>query len=448
MIVPDTKYAKAEDGTHIAYQVIGEGPSDLIFVPWWWNHLDSQWDDPLIAHFLARLARFSRLILFDMRGIGLSDPASVRELPTLELWMGDAVAVLDAVGSTQTIVFGHGDGGLVAMLLAATHPERVSGLILADSYALLAADEGYDGWDPSVLDGMLAGFADWWGSGNEDWVRLVAPSQANNEAFRGQIARHERRSVSPGAAAAMQLVIGHLDVRQILPAISSPSLVLLHKKNAYMPAFFGRYLAQRIPNARLVELNGADHLYWIGDADAALDEIERFVTGARSGPRPERILATVLFTDIEASTTRAAVLGDLRWSRVLERHDALVRRQLQRFRGTEIKTLGDGFLALFDGPARAIACANAIRDGVRQIGLETRCGVHTGEVEMTNGDNDVAGMAVHIGQRISSLAGAGEVFVSRTVVDLVVGSGLQFTDRGEHELKGVPGAWRIFAVDA
>ncbi len=445
MTMPHTQYTRADDGAHIAYQVVGEGPSDLIFVPWWWNHLDSQWDDPLIAHFLDRLARFSRLILFDMRGIGLSDPASLSELPTLERWMGDAVAVLDAVGSTEAAVLGHGDGGLVAMLLAATHPERVSGLILADSYALLAADEGYDGWDHSLLDGVLAGFADLWGSGDKGWVRLVAPSQADNEAFRDQLARHERRSVSPGAAATMQLVIGHLDVRHVLSAISAPCLVLLHQDNAYVPAFFGRYLAERIPNARLVELSGADHLYWIGDADAALDEIERLVTGARSVPRPERVLATVLFTDIEGSTTRAAVLGDLRWSHVLERHDALVRRELQRFRGIEIKTLGDGFLAVFDGPARAIACANAIRDGVREIGLEVRAGIHTGEVEMTN--NDVAGMAVHIGQRISSLAGAGEVLVSRTVVDLVVGSGLQFTDRGEHVLKGVPGPWRIFAVN-
>ena len=444
MAVPHTHYARADDGAHIAFQVVGEGPLDLIFIPWWWNHLDSQWDDPLIAHVLGRLAQFSRLILFDMRGVGLSDPASLKELPTLERWTSDAVAVLDAVGSTQAVVLGHGDGGLVAMLLAASHPDRVSGLVLVDAYALLAAADGYEGWDPALLDRILAGFANFWGSGSEAWVRLIAPSQAGDEAFCEQLARLERRSVSPGAATAMQVTIGHLDVRPALPAISAPTLVLTHCDNAYIPSHFSRYLAARIADARLVELAGGDHLYWTGDPDATLDQIEQFATGARSQSRAERVLATVLFTDIEGSTTRAAELGDLRWAQVLEHHNALVRRQLERFRGREINTTGDGFLALFDGPARAIACACAIRDAVRQIGLEVRAGLHTGEVELS--ENDVAGIAVHIGQRVSSLAAAGEVLVSRTVVDLVVGSGLHFTDRGEHQLKGVPGSWRIFTV--
>ncbi len=439
-----TRYTKADDGAHIAFQVVGEGPLDLIFIPWWWNHLDSQWDDPLIAHFLDRLAQFSRLILFDMRGVGLSDPAPLNDLPTLERWMSDAVAVLEAADSTKAVVLGHGDGGLIALLLAATFPERVSGLVLLDAYALLVAADGYDGWDHSTLDTVLAGFSDFWGTGDRSWVQTVAPSQAENEAFREQLARLERRSVSPGAAAAMQMTIGHLDVRAALPAISAPTLVLAHHDNAYMPIHFSHFLTAQIADARFEELDGGDHLYWLGNADATLDHIEQFVTGDRSAPRAERVLATVLFTDIEGSTTRAAELGDLRWAQVLDRHNAVVRRQLARFRGREIKTTGDGFLVLFDGPARAINCACSIRDAVRQIGLEVRAGLHTGEVEMT--DTDVAGIAVHIGQRVSSLAAAGEVLVSRTVVDLVVGSGISFTGRGEHQLKGVPGAWKLFAV--
>jgi class 3 adenylate cyclase len=443
---PRTRYAKTDDGAQIAYQVVGDGPLDLIFIPWWWNHLESQWDDPLIAHFLDRLAGFARLILFDMRGIGLSDPASLNDLPTLERWTRDAKAVLDAAGSARAMVLGHGDGGLVAILFAATHPERTSGLILVDAYALLAADDGYEGWEPEFLDTMLAAFADVWGTGDPAWVSAVAPSEAGNEVFGDRLGRLERGSVSPGAAAAMQLAIGHLDVRPILPAISAPTLVLLHRDNFYMPAMFGRYLGQRIPDAKLVELDGGDHLYWVGDADATLDEIEQFATGARSQPRAERVLATVLFTDIAGSTIRAAELGDLRWGEVLEAHNAVVRRLLERFRGREVKVMGDGFLAVFDGPARAIACACAIRDGVRQLGLNVRAGLHTGEIETS--DTDVAGMAVHIAQRVSSLAEPSEVLVSRTVVDLVIGSGIEFSDRGEHQLRGVPNAWRIFAVNA
>ena len=444
MARPEVHYAKTHDGAHIAYQVIGDGPVDLVFVPWWWNHLEGQWDDPLISHFLDRLASFSRLILFDMRGIGLSDPASLNDLPTLEQWMDDAKAVLDAAGSTRAILLGHGDGGLVAMLFAATYPERSLGLILVDAYALLSTTEDYEGWDPELLDGMLAAFADLWGTGHIGWVSAVAPSQASNETFRNHLARLERLSVSPGAAAAMQLVIGHLDVRPALPAISAPTLVLLHQDNLYMPALFGRYVAEHIAGATLVELEGGDHLFRVGNPDVTLDEIEQFVTGSRSQPRAERVLATVLFTDIVDSTGLAAQLGDERWRELLDRHRGLVRRQLERFRGREVKTLGDGFLALFDGPARAIAGACAIRDAVGQLGLSLRAGLHTGEIE-TEG-SDVAGLAVHIGQRVSSLAQPDEVLVSRTVVDLVAGSGIRFSDRGEHDLKGLPGSWKLFAV--
>jgi class 3 adenylate cyclase len=291
---------------------------------------------------------------------------------------------------------------------------------------------------------MLGAFEAFWGSGELGWVTAVAPSQAPNEAFREQVARLERLSVSPGAAAAIQLVIGHLDVRPVLPSISAATLVLHHRENFYMPLLFGQYLGSHIDDAKFVELDGGDHLYWVGNPEATLGEVEQFVTGARSQPRHERVLATVLFTDIAGSTSLAAELGDVRWREVLDRHNDVVRRQLERFQGRAVKTTGDGVLATFDGPARAIACACAIRDGSRQLGLGVRAGIHTGEIELVN--SDVAGLAVHIGQRISSLADVGEVFVSRTVVDLVVGSGIQFDDRGEHELRGVPGTWRLFAV--
>ena len=446
MVFPRTRYAKAGDGAHIAFQVVGEGLTDLIFVPWWWNHLESQWDDPLIAHFLNRLASFSRLLLFDMRGIGLSDPAPLNDLPTLERWTADAVAVLDAAGSSEAVVLGHGDGGLVAVLLAATKPRRCSGLILLDAYARLKSDQGYEGWDPDFLDQGMATFSTFWGSGDLGWATLVAPSQAPNEDFRNQLARLERVSVSPGGASAMQQVIGHLDVRAALSSISAATLVLHHRDNIYMPLLFGQYLASHVDQAAFVELDGGDHLYWVGNPDQALDEIEQFITGARSEPRSERILATVLFTDIAGSTTRASQLGDERWREVLDRHNHVVARQLDRFRGRQVKTTGDGVLATFDGPARAIACACAIRDGARQLGIGVRAGIHTGEIELVG--SDVAGLAVHIGQRISSLAHNGEVLVSRTVVDLVVGSGIRFSDRGEHELKGVPGRWQLHAVEA
>jgi class 3 adenylate cyclase len=446
MPAPRTSYAKTDDGTHIAYQVVGEGPVDLVFVPWWWNHLESQWDDPLIAHFLTRLASFSRLILFDMRGVGLSDPVPMNDLPTLERWMRDAKTVLDAAGSSRATVLGHGDGGLIALLLAATHPERCSGLVLLDAYARLIADDGYAGWDAPVVDAAMRSFEHFWGTGDEEWVKAVAPSQAAKEPFREQLARLERHSVSPGAATAVQMLIGHLDVRPVLPSISAPTLVLAHRDNFYISAMYGRYLASHIAAARLVELDGADHLYWVGNPDAVLDEIEQFVTGARSEPRRERVLATVLFTDITGSTDAASELGDERWRAVLDRHDDLVRRQIERFGGQLVKLTGDGVLATFDGPARGIACACAIRDGARQIGLSVRAGIHTGEIETVG--SDVAGLAVHIGQRISSLANDGEVLVSRTVVDLVVGSAIQFTDRGEHELKGLPNKWQVFAVSS
>ena len=360
---PDVATPRPTTAAHIAYQVVGDGPIDLIFIPWWWNHLESQWDDPLISHFLDRLAGFSRLILFDMRGIGLSDPASLNDLPTLERWMGDAKAVLDEVGSSQTMVLGHGDGGLVAMLFAATYPERTSGLVLVDAYALLAADEGYEGWDPEFLDEMLAGFADVWGSGDPGWVSAIAPSQAANEAFCDQRDQLERDRTSRVCACGSCSAISMCARPWCWPSRLPPSCCCTG--TFHMPALFGRYLAEHIPDAKLVELEGGDHLDWVGNPDATLNKIEQFVTGTRAQPRAERVLATVLFTDIASSTSRAAELGDERWSALLERHHDVVRQQLERFGGREVKTTGDGFVATFDGPARAIACACSMRDAVK-----------------------------------------------------------------------------------
>ncbi len=360
--------------------------------------------------------------------------------------MTDAKAVLDAAESSRANVLGHGDGGLVAMLLAASYPERISGVIIQDGYALLTSDDDYEGWDPDVLASFVESIADLWGSGHEGWVYSIAPSQSENEVFRERLARMERLSVSPGAAAALQRVIVHLDVRPVLPTISAPTLVLLHRDNLYIQALFGRYLAEQIPDAKLVELDGGDHLYWVGDPDAALDEIEQFVTGTRPQMRVDRVLATVLFTDIVGSTETLIAMGDERWSELLSMHHEIVRRELDLFDGQEVDTAGDGFFALFDGPARAIRCALGIRDKLRAAGIDIRAGVHTGEIERAG--QDVRGVAVHIGARVAAKAGRGELLVSRTVVDLVAGSGIVFTDRGEHELKGVPGSWRIFAVDA
>jgi class 3 adenylate cyclase len=438
---PNTRYAQS-GSVQIAYQVVGEGPVDLLFSPWWWNNLDTQWDDPLVAAFLERLASFSRLILFDQRGVGLSDPVPLAELPTLEQWMDDMRAVLDAVGSSSAAVLGHGDGGLVSILFAATFPERTSALVLVDSCARLRQDGDYSGWLDEGVDFFLHEFRTTWGSGA--LIPFLAPELVGDEAFRERLARAERLSVSPTAAVAIQRVILDSDVRGALGTVSAPTLVLHRKDNTYAPAVWGRYLAEHIDGARYVELPGGQHLYWLGASAALLDEVEEFVTGRRNPVRIERVLATVLFSDIVGSTARAAELGDHAWSELLERYRSTVRSYLERFRGQEINTRGDDFLITFDGPARAIRCAHAITDAVGALGVAIRSGLHTGEVELI--DDDIGGIAVHIGARVSAIAQSGEVLVSRTVVDLVAGSGITFDDRGEHELKGVPGSWRLFSA--
>ncbi len=441
-------YARAPDGAHIAYQVAGEGAVDVVMFRTHWHSIDAMWDEPSFARFLRRLGSFARVILFDKRGTGLSDPLSALDPPALELWVEDARAVLAAVGSEHAVPLAFASGGLEAMLFAATHPEQTSALVLINCYAL-SAMRG----KPMFVGGMLVhdpedldDEAQYVEQTPVDSLRIVAPSAVDDDDFVRWFQRGRQRSASPAVMIALGRVHMLADVRHVLPSISAPTLVLHSADNLYRPSDHGRYLAKHIPVAKLVELPSADHLFWAGNIDPFVDEIEEFLTGVRPAPEPDRVLATVLFTDIVASTERTAELGDRKWKEMLERHNASVRRQLERFRGREVNTTGDGFLATFDGPARAVQCASAIRLAIHQVGLEVRAGIHTGEVELLGGD--IAGIAVHIAQRVQSLAEPGEILVSSTVVDLVAGSGLEFDDRGEHELKGVPRAWRLYAVKA
>jgi class 3 adenylate cyclase len=439
---PETRYARSGD-VNIAYQVVGDGPLDLVYVHGWISNVDLMWDEPSYARFLQRLASFSRLVLFDKRGTGLSDPVPFDELPSLEQRMDDVRAVMDAVGSERAALLGHSEGGNMSALFSATYPERTAALVLVGCYAKRVWSEDYP-WAPEWKDRRreIEETERTWV--DPEMVRSLAPSRADDAAFVAWLTRYLRASASPRTAAQLLRMNTMIDVRDVLPTIRVPTLLLYRTGDRDVRVEEGRYIASRIPDARLVELSGADHLMYAGDSGAILDEIEGFLTGARHGPEPDRQLVTVLFTDIVGSTELAVRLGDRAWREVLDRHHALVRRELGRWRGREVDTAGDGFLATFDGPARAIRCATAVAANVRELGLEIRAGVHTGEVEI--GGGTVRGVAVHIGARVAGLAGAGEVLVSRTVVDLVAGSGLGFTDRGEYELKGIPGGWRLFAA--
>ena len=441
-MTPETKYAKSGD-LHIAYQIVGEGPVDLIFVHGWISHIEILWEEPSVARFFQRLASFTRLILLDKRGTGLSDPVPLDQLPTLEQRMDDVRAVMDAAGSKRAILCGTSEAGALNLLFAATYPDRCAGLILINSYARLAWSEDYPYGIPAAdAEALLKAIAADWGKGIA-FEALVA-SQANNEAMRKWWARYQRLAASPGTAVTLLRRAYETDTRGVLSAINVPTLVLHKKGDPFTGLEHGRYLAENISNAKFVELAGVDHLFFAEDSDPMVEEMQEFVTGARAAAEPERVLATILFTDLVGSTARAAKLGDAAWRDLLNRHHTIIRRQLAAFRGQEIKTLGDGFLASFDGPARAIRCACAITDGIREIDLEVRAGVHTGECELVDGE--LGGIAVHIGARVARVAGPSEVVVSSTVRDLVAGSGLQFEERGAHTLKGVPGEWTLFAV--
>ena len=445
---PETRYARSGD-VSVAYQVVGDGPLDLVAVPGFVSHVEWAWEEPSVARYLRRLASFSRLLLFDKRGTGLSD--RIAGVSTLEERMDDIRAVMDAVGSEHAVIFGASEGGPLAALFAATYPERTSALILYGTFASVVRQPDYP-WKrtPEELRRLIEERArtihETWGSleAVAQSLQRMAPSAADDEGLKRWLATLMRLGASPGAEIARQRMNAEIDIRHVLPAIRVPTLVLHRTGDRDSSVEEGRYIAARIPGAKFVELPGDDHFPFIGDMDSTLDEIEEFVTGARPDREPDRVLATVLFTDIVSSTEHAVRLGDRRWRDLQERHHALVRRELARHRGREVDTAGDGFLATFDGPARAVRCAVAIGEGVRALGLEVRAGLHTGECEL-RGDR-VSGIAVHTGARVMAQAGAGEVLVSSTVKDLVAGSGLRFEDRGVHAFKGVPGEWRLYAV--
>ena len=441
-MLPETRYARLGE-LHLAYQVVGTGPPDILMLDQWFGNLDAQWDVPPLAALRERLATFGRLIMFDKRGTGLSDPIPTSSLPMLEEFLADIPAVLDTVGSDRAAVVANIGGGLLAMLYAAANPDRVSSLILVDCFArFLEAPDFPIGTPIAELAPALELAED--DTGRGVIIDIFAPSVAHDERIRRLWARYERSAATPGSTKAIVRLIYESDVRDILPAIRVPTLVIHRAAATGFGVAHGRYLAEHIPGAKYVELPGVDNLIWAGDQDAIVAEIQDFVTGVRPVLDPRRVLATVLFTDIVGSTQLAAERGDNEWQRLLADHNRVVRRQLDRFGGVEVKVTGDGFLATFDGPARAVRCAAAIRDEVMELGLEIRAGLHVGEIEVL--PDDIAGLAVHIAARVSAMAGASEVLVSSTVKDLVVGSGLDFEDRGTHELKGVPGSWHLFAI--
>ena len=440
---PETCYATTGDGLHIAYQVEGTGPLPLVELANGTNFsVDATAEQPRWQAYVDRLGSFARLIRFDLRGIGLSDPLASSDPPTVEQWAGDALAVLDDQGIERAAVLGVHFGGLAALFLAATHPERVHALVVVNGYARLTRSDDYPfGVPASVLERFRESLLDPRSATGDD-LPLMAPSMVSDASFAAWWRRAGHRGASPATARAVWRA-SETDVRPILGGLRVPTLVLHARDNRFCRAGNGRYLAEHIDGARYVELDSADHVPWTGSADIA-GEVEEFLTGTRQTAPSNRLLATVLFSDIVGSTEQAAALGDRAWTARLEQHDRAIDRQLARFGGHLVKRTGDGVLAIFDGPARAVQCAVAMRDALRQLGIDVRVGVHTGEIER-RGD-DVAGIAVHLAQRVQSKADAGEVLVSRTVVDLVVGSDLPFVDRGEHELKGLPGRWRLFAV--
>jgi class 3 adenylate cyclase len=439
-VAPETRYARAGD-VHIAYQVVGDGPVDVVYVPPQLQQLEHLWAEPRVAAFFDRLSRFARLILFDRRGTGLSDPIAART--TIEDTMEDLTAVLDAVGSERPALFAQAEGAPMAILYAATHPDRTRALVLYAGMARMTGAPGYE-WPgtPAEREARIADIFAQWGDGGR--IELIAPSHVGDVALRRWFGKLERLSASPGALRLLFDIAGETDVRDVLPSIQVPTLLLHRRDDHVIDVRHSRHLAAHIPGARYVELEGIDNLVVVGDSERILAEIETFLTGTHTPPEPERVLATVMFTDIVGSTETAARLGDRAWRDLLARHDELSRAQLARFRGRPVKSLGDGWLATFDGPARAIRCALELREAMRELGVELRAGLHTGECEAIG--EDVGGLAVHIGARVGALAAPREVLVSNTVKDLVVGSGIDFADRGEHALKGVPGTWRLWAA--
>jgi class 3 adenylate cyclase/esterase/lipase len=436
----DVKYARSGD-VHIAYRVFGDGPRDILLVPGTASHAELYWEFPMNEYLLKRLMTFARVIVFDKRGQGLSDRVGEQ---TLEERTGDVLAVLNAANSERATIYGWSEGGAMSMMFAATYPERVEALVLFGAFA--SAREAPWSVPADVMDQMIKNLEAHWGEGL--FTVLNAPSRMNDEAFVATWAKLERSSASPGAVAALMRANYEIDVRHILPSIRVPTLIFHRDHDQLVPVACGRYIAEHIPGARYVELPGVDHMLQVLDKDIldrVLDEMEEFITGTKSRPEPDRAVATVMFTDIVGSTERAAELGDAKWRELLGLYYGEVRKELATFNGREVKTTGDGLLATFDGPARAIRCACSMRQRVGVLGLKVRTGLHTGECELIG--DDVGGIAVHIAARVTSMANADEVLVSRTVRDLVAGSQLTFSDRGTHHLKGVPDEWQLYSVN-
>jgi pimeloyl-ACP methyl ester carboxylesterase/class 3 adenylate cyclase len=440
---PPIRFARRPDGRHLAYQVVGEGELDLVFLLGWPSHLGLLWEHPSVAEFLGKLSSFSRLVLFDQLGMGLSDRGPTGH--AFEEGMEDVRCVLAAVGSQRAALFGCNLGGRLALLLAATYPDQVSAVVTFASHPATLRDQDYPwGTTPEEREGLLAALQA--GAVDPSWILAdVAPQEATDASTDRWWRMLFWSGSSPLEGYDQVSAMGPVDIRRLLGSVQAPVLVLHRSGDRAADVHASRYMAQRLPNARMVELPGDDHFPFFGDQDAVVGLTQEFLTGATPTVDPDRVLATVLFTDLVDSTSRAAELGDRRWHRLLEGHQQVVRRQLVRFRGREVKTTGDGFLASFDGPARAIRAADAIRADLRELGLELRVGLHTGECELLG--EDIGGIAVHIAARVLSKAGAGEIWCSRTVKDLVAGSGFAFTDRGSYQLKGVPEPWQLFAVE-
>jgi pimeloyl-ACP methyl ester carboxylesterase len=446
---PETRYAKTADGAHIAYQVVGEGPLDLVFVMGWTSNVEAIWEEPDLARFLARLASFSRVIVFDKRGVGLSDRVSDSDFPTFETRMDDIGAVMDAAGSERAVVFGVSEGGPLSMLFAATHPQRTLGLVLFGTAARFAWAADFPwGQTDEVWRQRLDRIDREWGTREfAEWVVSTwgAPTRPRDQGLVSWLTGYTRRAASPGAAMALSRMNRQIDVRHVLPAIHMPALVMARSDDPDFHVESTRQMAEAIPGARLVEFPGSDHFFWVGNQEELLDEAERFVKELGDQEAElDRVLATILFTDIVGSTERVAEVGDRRWRELLDAHRARIRPLIGRYRGREVDTAGDGFLATFDGPIRAIRCALGATEAVRDLGIEIRAGLHTGEVESVG--EEIRGIAVHIGARVAGLAERSEVLVSSTVKDLVAGAALEFEDRGERELKGIPGDWRLYRV--
>ena len=440
---PETQLTRPVEGIYLAYQVLDGGPLDLVMIMNGGFPIDLIWDEPVISAFMTRLASFSRVITFDARGFGSSGRVDPERVPAMQAWGDDIGTVMDAVGVDQAAILCWAEGTPGAMMFAATFPQRVRSLVLVNGFARFVRGEDSPwGMPAQVVAAYAESIRDNWGTGGV--TATVAPSLVRSDEGRRRWARAERLSATPDWAVAGPRANYESDVTDVLPSIQAPTLLVSRRGDRHVRPEHSRFLATRIGGAKLVELDGDHDVPFSGDNEDLIDEVQEFLTGARPAPLLDRVLATVLFTDIVGSTRHATTVGDSRWRELLNQYDELVKRQLNRFRGRHIKGTGDGTLATFDGPARAVECARAISDSVKALGVEVRAGLHTGEIE-ARGD-DVAGVAVHVAARVSELAKGGEILVSRTVTDLVVGSGIDFDDRGEQELRGVPGTWKLLAV--